>query len=108
MKYLLFLIACIAVVVGCSTTQQTVTEKTIFGLEVTTSAAYDAYSLAVIKGAVPTNDLPKISAAFNDFQQAVQVAVVISQNNSNALAPANLATESAAVISLIQTIETKK
>lgn len=99
---------CIAVLVvglaGCTTNQQTVAGKTLYGLEVATTGAYDGYDKAVIAGNVPTNDVPKISHAYNDFQAAMVVAILAAQNNTNALAPANLANESAAVINLITTV----
>jgi hypothetical protein len=93
-----------AINTSCTTSQQTTAYKTLYGLEVATTGAYDAYSKAVIAGSVPTNDVPKVSHAFNDFQAGMQAAVVAVQNNTNALAPANLVSESDAVINLITTI----
>ena len=92
------------IVIGCTTTQQTTAYQTLYGLEVATTGAYDGYTAAVIKGAIPTNSVPQVSKAFNDFQAAEQVAVIAAANNTNALAPANLVTESTAVINLITTV----
>lgn len=105
MKQLLTILSLfIACLIGCTTTQQSVTYKTLFGLETATVGAYDAYSASVIKGAIATNDVPKVSHVFNDFQASMQVAIVAAQNNTNALAPASLVQESDAVINLITTI----
>jgi hypothetical protein len=106
-KRLLMTFGIVAILVGCTTTQQTITEKTLSGLEIATTGAYDAYTALVVKGALPTNDLPKVSHAYNDFQAAEQVAVLAAQNNTNALATTNLVEESAAVINLITTIQGK-
>ena len=92
------------VVISCTTTQQTAAYKTLYGLEVATTGAYDGYTAAVIKGAIPTNSVPQVSKAFNDFQAAEQVAVIAAANNTNALAPANLVMESTAIINLITTV----
>lgn len=91
-------------IIGYDTTQQTAAYKTLYGLEVATTGAYDGYTAAVIKGSVPTNSVPQVSHAFNDFQSAMGVAIIAAQNNTNALAPANLVTESTAVINLITTV----
>jgi hypothetical protein len=101
---LLFVAILAAAIVGCTTSQQTTAYKTLYGLEVATTGAYDGYTAAVIKGAIPTNSVPQVSHAFNDFQAAMGVAVVAAQNNTNALASANLVTESTAVINLITTV----
>lgn len=92
------------IVTGCNTTQQTTAYKTLYGLEVATTGAFKAYDSAVISGAIPTNSVPQVSHAFNDFQSAMTVAVLAAQNNTNALAPANLVAESTAVINLITTV----
>lgn len=92
---------------GCTTSQQTVAYKTIYGVEVATTSAYDAYAKLVIKGTVSTNDLAKVSAAYNKFQKAVSLSIAVSQNSQNAFASDALVKESAAVLDLIAAI-TKK
>lgn len=90
---------------GCTSSQQTNTYKTLYGLEVATSAAYDAYSTEIIAGKVATNDLPKVSHAFDYFQSGMRLAVDAAQSNSNALAPSSLVIESQDIINIISTIK---
>lgn len=92
---------------GCNTTQQTIAYKTLYSLEQATTAAFDAYAGQVIKGTIPTNSLPQVSAKYNQFQAGMTLAVTLARNNTNALASASLAQESSELISLIQSI-TKK
>lgn len=93
--------------IGCTTNQQTTALNTLSSLEQTTTTTYDGYLTLVIQGKVPTNDVPKVSHAYNDFQAGMVVAIVTLQGNTNALAPTNLVTESGAIIQLINTIEGK-
>lgn len=86
---------------GCTTSQQSTAFKTIGTLEDTTTAAVDQYYAGVIKGTFTTNSMPQISKAYNDFQAAMTLAVGLVQNNTNALAPANLVQESADLINLV-------
>lgn len=104
MKKILLAVGLALLVAGCATSVQTVAYKTLFGLEVATTGAYDGYTKSVIAGAISTNSVPQVSHAFNDFQASMQVAIVVAQGNSNALAPANLVAESGAVINLITTV----
>jgi hypothetical protein len=92
---------------GCTTSQQTVAGKSLYTLEHTTTSAYDAYAIGVIKGTIPTNSLPQVSAKFNQFQAGMTLAITLAQNNTNAIAPANLIVESQELLSLINSI-TKK
>lgn len=93
--------------IGCTATQQTVTYKTLSGLEISTTGAYDAYAGLAIKGTVATNDIPAVSKAYNDFQSGMHLAVVVARNDTNALAPQALIDQSAAVINLIGTVKGK-
>ena len=90
---------------GCTTSSQTTAYQTLYGLESGATAAYSAYTGLVIKGSVATNDVPKVSKAFNDFQAAVLPALDAVQYSTNALAPANLIQESSDLINLINTAE---
>lgn len=86
---------------GCTTTQQTAGYKTLYSLESTTTAAYSAYLDLVIKGSVPTNDVPKVAKAYNLFHSGALVALDAVAFNTNSLAPANLVTEAQDVVNLI-------
>jgi hypothetical protein len=94
-------ILALAILVGCTTTQQRTTYNTLASTEATATAAVDGYFLATAKGLADTNGIPKVAKAFNDFQAVMQVAVLVAQNNSNALAPANVIQELSVVVSTV-------
>lgn len=88
MKKLFAVLGLVALlVVACTTTQKTVTYQTLNGVEVTTTAAYDGYIQTVIDGKTPTNDVPKVSHAYNTFQDRMNIAVIEAQYNWTNLAP---------------------
>lgn len=105
MKYLFCIAVAVAVIIGCTATQQTITIKTIGSLEAATDAAYKGYIALVLQGKLATNDVPKVAHAFNDFQAAALLATITAKNNTNALAPDALIEESGAVVNLITTIK---
>ena len=98
----------VALIIGCTTPQQTTTFNTIASLEQTTHAAYQGYLALVLKGSVRTNDVPQVSKIYNDFQAGVILAATINQSNTNALAPSNLVDESIALVNLINTVKGAK
>ena len=94
-------------VAGCTSTQQRVAFNTLYSVEQSTTAALNSYDTLVIKGSVPTNDVPQISAAYNTFQAAFLVALDAAQFNTNAIAPPALIVEGQDVVNLITTIQNK-
>lgn len=58
--------------------------KSLGATELTVSSAYTAYTDLVIQGKVPTNDVPRVSHAFNSFQAGMSAAVIAAQFNTNA------------------------
>lgn len=97
----------ILTIAGCNTTQQKAAYNTLYSLEQTTTAAVDSYDTLVLQGKVPTNGVPAVSRAYNDFQAAFRVALDAVQFNTNAIAPPNLVVESQDVINLITTLKGK-
>lgn len=95
------------VIVGCSTTQQKAAVNTIFSLQTTTHAAYDAYIDAVIAGKASTNGVPAVSRALNQFNAATLVALNAAQFGTNAVAPSNLQLLSADLLNLIKQFNKK-
>lgn len=94
--------------ISCGTTNtQTKTINTIGSLEQVTDSAYRSYVTLVIKGSLPTNDVPKASKIFNDFQTAALLATVVAKNDTNALAPSSLLEESAAAVALFNQLKGK-
>ena len=90
---------------GCTTTQQQVTYNSLYSLEQSVVAANDSYQTLVIKGALPTNSVPQVSAKYNQFQAAFVVALDAVQFNTNAIAPASLQVEAQDLINLISSIK---
>lgn len=110
-----WIIGCtIAVVIGvmfsgCGTTSpQSIVLTTIGGVETSAYFAYKGYLTLVVTGNLPTNDVPKVNAAFNTFQKSAILATVAANNSTNGLAPTSLLEDSDALITLISTIEGKK
>lgn len=92
MKKLLipFFIACLAVALtGCTTTgtTQNTAYKSLAAVEATTEATYNAYLAQVISGAVPTNNVPKITSDFKTFQALMRVTIAAADGATNAPAP---------------------
>lgn len=95
----------LTVAMTCSRTQQMITYNTLYSVEHSVVAANDGYQALVIKGSLPTNDLPKVSARFNQFQAGFLVALDLAQYNTNALAPAALQVEAQDFINLVSSIK---
>lgn len=86
---------------GCNTTVQQTAFPRLYAVEVATTAAYDAYVRSVLLGKVATNDLPRVSKAFNTFQASALVALDTVSFNTNALCPPTISTLSQDVLNLI-------
>lgn len=95
------------VTTGCHTPPQRTAYNSIFSVEQTASAAVDGYYAAVIHGQARTNEVPKVSAAFNDLQAACTLAASVDRAGTNAIAPAALTTELLQLTSLIATLIAK-
>lgn len=93
---------------GCNTSQQTLAYKSIYTVQKVTVGAYDGYLDQVINGTARTNEVPRVSKAFNHFQASFLVALDAVQFNTNALAPASLVLESQDIINLITQIKGNK
>jgi rhamnogalacturonyl hydrolase YesR len=108
MKKFLTSIALAAVLVGCSTTAQRQAVNTIGGVETSATALVDGYYTEVLKGNLPTNDVPTVSRAYDSLQASIKLSLTVVQNNTNALAPASLLTESMDLVNLVNQIKGKK
>jgi hypothetical protein len=99
------LLICIGFV-ACNTTQQRRSFNTLASTEATATAAVDGYYLAAAKGLADTNGIPKVTKAYNEFQGVMQVAVLLANNNSNALSSSNVLQELSAVVSAVAEFST--
>jgi len=104
-KLIMTSFALVAIAIACSTTQQRQALNTIGGVETTATVAVDSYYTLVIKGQLPTNDVPKVSKAYDSLQASVRLALTIVQNNTNALAPSNLVLEQMDLLNLVNNIK---
>jgi hypothetical protein len=105
---LFLLLSCPAFLPGCTTNQQRIAYNTLDSVEQSTTAALDTYDTLVITGALPTNGVPQVSAAFTKFQASFLIALDAAQFNTNAIAPPALAVEAQDVINLINTWKANK
>ncbi len=107
MKKLISSILVGLILIGCTTSQQRTTYNTLASVEATATATVDGYYLACAKGFADTNGIPLVTRSYNKFQGVMQVAVLVAQNNTNALAPANVMEELSTVVQTVATF-TKK
>lgn len=86
---------------GCSTSQQRIAANTLSATHDVVQNGEELYFIATAKGQASTNGIPVVAGAYNKFQKVYVAAVDLAQNNTNALAPANVlqeATDFAAVV----------
>jgi len=105
---ILLLLLAVALLPGCTTSQQMVTKNTLASLELTATAAVDSYDALVIQGAIPTNDVPRVAHAYDVFQASFLLALDAARYNTNAIAPPNLAVEATDLVNLITTLKGAK
>lgn len=89
---------------GCNTTQQRTTANTIGAVEAAADGGVAGYYDAVLKGFLPTNDVPKVSKAYNSLHASILLSIDLAQNNTNALASTNLTTELGDFLRLLTTV----
>ena len=98
----------VAVGMGCTTSSQRTAYNSIYTVEQAANTAVDGYYTWVIKGLLPTNDVPTVAARFNQLQAACTLAAATTQAGTNAVAPATLTLELTDLVTFIGTLETKK
>lgn len=104
-KLLLVPILSLAVLIGCTTSQQSTAFKSIATVEATVNVANDGYQQLVIVGQLPTNDVPKIAHLYNAFQASELIALDAVQFNTNALAPSALIIEGQDFVNVVTAIK---
>lgn len=82
-----------AAIVGCNTTQQRIAANTLSATHDVVQNGEEAYFIAAAKGQASTNGIPVVAGAYNKFQKVYVAAVDLAENNTNALAPANVLQE---------------
>lgn len=89
LKYTIPLLLGLFVLVACKSPQQAA-YKTLYTVEHSTTAAYDGYLQGVVRGQFKTNDVPKVSKSYDQFQIGMQGAVELAQFDWSAIAPSNV------------------
>lgn len=75
--------------------------NTLFTTGYTVDTAYKSYLDLVVRGELKTNDVPRVSRAYMDFQKAFAVAVELAAMNTNAPPSSALLAEQAKALSVI-------
>lgn len=91
--------------VGCAGTPQRIAFNSLYSTEQTVTSTVDGYFDAVAKGLLPTNGVPRVASAYNDFQKSAALAEDAVQYNTNAVTPPALAVEAQDVINLVTQIK---
>ncbi len=105
MKKLLLTLTLVAVLIGCTSTGQRKAVNTIGGVETSSTAIVDGYYSLVVRGKLSTNNVPKVSRAYDSLQSSIRLALTVVKNDTNALAPANLLTESLDLANLVNQVK---
>lgn len=84
--------------IGCA---GNVVYKTINSVELATNAAVGGYFDLVVSGQVRTNEVPKVTKAYDQFQIAIRKAIDAAQFNKNAPATPELIAQSTEILNTI-------
>lgn len=93
------------VLTSCSTSQQRITYNTLASVGMTVNSTYSGYLDGVVQGKVGTNDVPRVSVLYNQFQAAYAVAISAAQFNPTNIAPQNVVDLATQIVNLIATIK---
>lgn len=104
----LFIAAIVSLPSGCDTTGKRNTYTTLASTEFAAKSSYDGYLDSVLSGQTRTNDVPIVSASFDEFQAVMRVAVNAASGNTNALVTADVAAASAKLFQKINAAKGKK
>lgn len=86
---------------GCSSPPSRIAFNTLASVQKGTIQAYDRFLDGVLAGRISTNNVPKVSQAFNSFQSTMGAALVLAQFSTNAPATEKVLVEAAKVTSAI-------
>lgn len=92
------------IITGCGTTGQRTAANTIESEQAVADSTVAGYYDGVLQGILTTNDVPTVSRSYNAFNASVRLEIELAQNNTNALAPANLTTEFNGLVTLVKSV----
>lgn len=90
---------------GCHTPVQRTAYNTISSVDQAASLAIDGYFTLVIKGVVSTNDVARVSAAFNKLHTDCAIAAAAAQNGINSTATPDMILQLSTLTSLISSVK---
>lgn len=85
---------------GCAGAGRTA-YTTLASTELAVKSSYDGYLDSVLQGQTRTNEVPIISAGFDEFQSLMRVAIDRASGNTNALVTSDIAASSSALLQKI-------
>lgn len=89
-------------VTGCANNNpERIAYNSIYSVAQGGRTAYRIYIGQVISGQVKTNDVPRVSAAYDALQNSVLLAAQLAKGNTNAIAPSFLEENSQAFLNLV-------
>jgi hypothetical protein len=89
-NYQLSTILALLLFIGCVSNPQRKTYNSVWTVAVGVNESWKAYVDLVIAGQLPTNDVPKVAEAYNNFQLALKSASIGMMLDTNAPAPPEL------------------
>ena len=107
MKFTFAIIAASLLLCGCQTPVQRTAYNTISTVEQAATLAVNGYYALVIKGVVPTNAVPEVSAIYNKIQADGQIAAAAAQGGVSATATPDMLLNLGSLTSLIATLQPK-
>lgn len=88
----------LAGIIGCATSPA---YKSLFAVGHAVDTSVTVYFDLVVKGVVPTNDVPKVARAYNAFQLVYSNAVVLMKFNSKAPPDTNIIARAGEMLSIV-------
>ena len=90
LKHPAVLLAAMLIFVGACVSTQKAAYTTLYSLENSVTASYDSYLALVVKGKIATNDVPRLSKEYDQFQSGMKSAVELAQFDWTKLAPTDV------------------
>jgi len=93
----------LGLVTGCALFQRgsKAEYNTLAAVGYTVDNAVIAYDAGVLKGIVPTNNVPNVSKAYNEFQAVYREALKAAEGGATNIAPADLISAEAIVLNAV-------
>lgn len=104
--YLLFILTSVlpmapVLITGCTTSQERKVYNSLYSVGASVDASYKSYLDLVIQGKLATNDVPRISGYYADFQRIFAAAVAANGVNKNALPSPEVSSAASRITSAI-------